>query len=73
MSPCTTMRAAVTSSAVLLASGILLLLTAEISGLLVPMAHLALFIVLAGAAVLGLAFLLALLPGSAHRLSNCQH
>ncbi|MBK1723409.1 hypothetical protein [Thiocystis violacea] len=73
MTSCSTMRVAVTLSATLLASGILLLLVAETSGLMIPMAHIALLMVLAGAAVLGFAFLFAVLPGGGHRLNNCQH
>lgn len=73
MFSCTTMRAALTLSALLLASGILLLLVAETTGLMVPMAHAALLMVLAGAAVLGVAFIIAVFPGSTHRLDNCQH
>lgn len=62
---CHTMRASVILSALLSASGGAALLFAEATGLVVPTAHLALFLLLAGAGTLAAAFVLAILPGPA--------
>jgi hypothetical protein len=67
------MRSAVILSASLLASGLLLLVLAELTGLAVPAGYLALYLVLGGAATLAAAFLIAIWPGNARRLSECEH
>ena len=73
MITCTTMRSAVILSFGLLASGILLLLVAETTGLAVPLAHASLTLALGAALTLAVAFLIALWPGSEARLRECQH
>lgn len=73
MISCTMLRSSVALSAVLLLSGMLLLLIAETTGLPVPTAHVALFAVLGGAATLGAVLILAILPGAGVRLDNCLH
>lgn len=73
MITCTTMRSAVILSFTLLASGILLFLVAEVGGLAVPAAHLALALALGAALTLAVAFLIAIWPGSEARLRECQH
>ena len=70
---CSSMRAAVFLSALLLGSGIVLGAIAVITGHAVPASHLSLFSVLGGAGVLSLVFLDALLPGAARRLDGCRH
>lgn len=73
MITCTTMRSAVTLSFGLLATGILMLLVAETTGLAVPIAHTALVLALGAALTLAVAFLIAIWPGSEARLRKCQH
>lgn len=70
---CTHLRQAITISALLLSSGFFLQALAEIFGMAVPAAHLALFFVLGAALILGATFVLVLLPGSARSLSKCVH
>lgn len=73
MISCTTMRAAVVLSATLFISGTLMLIFAETTGLMIPTAHTALLLVLGGASILVLAFIIAVFPGNAERLTNCLH
>ncbi|EXJ13372.1 hypothetical protein D779_3768 [Imhoffiella purpurea] len=54
-------------------SGLSLLPIAESFGIMVPVAHAALLMVLAGAAALAFAFLIAVLPGGGQRLGRCLH
>jgi hypothetical protein len=70
---CSSMRAGVILSALLLGSGILLGVIAVSTGEAIPASHLSLFLVLGGAVVLSLVFLDALLPGAARRLDGCRH
>jgi len=70
---CHLIRISVLVSALLSASGGAALLFAETTGLVVPTAHLAFFLLLAGAALLAATFVLAILPGQARRLSQCLH
>jgi len=70
---CTTMRSAVILSFGLLASGILVFLVAETTGVAVPTAHAALVLALGAALTLVVAFLIAIWPGSDARLRECQH
>lgn len=73
MLTCGAMRLAVSLSAALLASGVLLGLLVLGAVLPVALAPLSLWLVLGGAMVLAVTFLVALLPDVAHRLDNCQH
>ncbi len=73
MISCTIMRSAVVLSAALLAAGVLLLVVAETTSLVLGITHAALALVLAAALVLAYALVIALLPGSARRLAECQH
>lgn len=73
MITCTTMRSAVILSFGLLATGILMLLVAETTGLAVPIAHAALVLALGAALTLAVAFLIAIWPGNEARLRECQH
>jgi hypothetical protein len=73
MLTCKRMRGAVILSALLLLTGLTLETLAQLTGLAVPTSHLALFAVLAAAAILALTFFASLLPGSARRLNECQH
>ena len=73
MLTCKRMRSAVILSAFLLVTGLLLETLAQTIGLAVPTSHLALFLVLAAAAVFALTFLASLLPGTADRLRECRH
>lgn len=73
MTSCSLMRHAVVASALMLGSGVLLLLGAEVTGLVVPAAQLALLLVLGGACVLAVTFIAAALPGGSRWLSKCQH
>lgn len=74
MLTCSTLRGAVLISAMLLIAG---WVTGLVSGIgLVPTemaAYPSLFLMLGAAAVLGLTFLLALLPFNARRLATCEH
>ncbi|WP_295882526.1 hypothetical protein [uncultured Thiohalocapsa sp.] len=70
---CRSMRAAVIVSGLLLAAGLLLGLLAVSAPLTMPYTQTALMLVLAGAAVLSVAFIDALLPGADQRLDGCQH
>ena len=73
MLTCKRMRGAVILSALLLLLGLSLETVAQFTGLAIPTSHLALFAVLAAAAILALTFLASLLPGAAQRLNECQH
>ncbi|MBK1716928.1 hypothetical protein [Thiocystis violacea] len=73
MISCKTMRALVVLSASSLILGTLLLLVAETATPMALMAHAALLLVFGGALFLGLALVIAVLPGNARRLGNCQH
>jgi len=73
MLTCTRMRAGVLISALLFAGGFLLEAIAQITRLGVPTSYLALFLVLAAPTILGLTFLVSLLPGTAERLKECRH
>jgi hypothetical protein len=70
---CSTMRVAVILSAALLALGVGLGIIAAFTPLVIPSTQLALILVLAGAAVLSVVFVDALLPGAGRRLDGCQH
>jgi hypothetical protein len=67
------MRVAVILSAALLALGIALEVIAMSTTLTVASSYLALFSVLAGALVLAIVFVDALLPNASQRLDGCQH
>lgn len=67
------MRVAVILSALLLGLGFLLGLIAASSPLVAPTSQLALLLVLAGATVLTVVFLDALLPNATQRLDGCRH
>lgn len=73
MSICTTLRSAALASAFLFAAGLLLLLLAETTGILLPTAHAALLLVLGAVLTLAYAFVVALWPGSGSRLAECLH
>lgn len=73
MLTCKRMRASVLLSALLLLLGVVLEVLAETTLLGVSMNLLALLVVLAAVAVLGLTFLASLLPGTADRLKECVH
>ncbi|NEV63291.1 hypothetical protein [Thiorhodococcus minor] len=73
MNSCNLMRHAVITSALMLLSGVLLLLGAEMTALFVPTAQLALLLVLGGACLLAVTFVAAALPAGSRWLSNCQH
>ena len=73
MITCTTMRTTVLLSASLFLGGLLMLVLAEVTGVAVPTAHLALALTLGGALTLLLALGIALWPGNGARLSGCQH
>lgn len=73
MFTCHSMRAAVLLSAGLLLSGVLLGVLVFAVPLALPIAQLALLLVLAGALVLSVTFLVALIPSVAHQLDECQH
>jgi len=73
MFTCTTMRTAVSVSLGLLISGLLLQFFAEKAVFAVPLSHLAMFAVLAAAALLAIVFILALIPSIARRMDGCQH
>ncbi len=73
MFTCHSLRAAVALSATLLLSGVLLGLVVLAHLLPAPMAQLSLLLVLTAVLVLGVTFLVTLLPGVAHRLDGCQH
>lgn len=70
---CKRLRTAVLLSASLLVLGLLLELIAQLTALAIPATHLALLSVLSSVLVLALTFLASLLPGTARRLSKCQH
>lgn len=73
MLTCKRMRTAVVLSALLLIVGLALEAVAQGTMLAIPTSHLALLCVLAAVAVLAVTFLASLLPGTAKRLSECQH
>ena len=73
MLTCRSMRAGVLLSASLLGAGVLLGLIAVMTQLGAAAAQLALLLVLGGATVLATTFLVALIPGVARRLDECQH
>lgn len=73
MLTCKRMRTAVISSALLLFAGLVLEALAQFALSAVPTSHLALFLVLAAAALFAVTFLASLLPGTAERLRECQH
>jgi hypothetical protein len=70
---CSTMRSAVILSFTLLSGALVLLLSAELTGLAVPLAHGALLLALAAPLTLAAAFVIAILPGAEARLLGCQH
>lgn len=73
MLTCSSMRAAVILSAILLTAGLLLGVVAVATPLAVPTSQFALLLVLSGAAVLAATFLAALIPGVSRRLDECRH
>ncbi len=73
MTACHSLRTAVALSAALSLAGVLTLLFAEAGGAGMSLSYAALLLVLAGAGVLGFAFLLSLWPGNARRLSACRN
>jgi hypothetical protein len=73
MFSCSSMRAAVLLSALLLGLGVLFGVVTMSTALLAPTSQLALALVLAGAAVLAVVFVDALLPGADQRLDGCRH
>ena len=73
MNTCTTLRFAVLLSLGLLVGGFILLAIAEATGLAIPSAHAALVLALCAVAVLFSALIIAIWPGAAQRLSECQH
>jgi predicted branched-subunit amino acid permease len=70
---CSSMRAAVILSAALLTVGVLLGIVGMTTPFTVAVIQLSLLLVLGGAAVLILTFLVALMPGVARRLDECRH
>jgi hypothetical protein len=70
---CQSMRLAVVVSATLLLAGLSLGLVAVAAPLTMSYTHSALLLVLAGATVLSIAFMDALLPGANERLDGCRH
>jgi hypothetical protein len=70
---CSSMRAAVILSAALLTLGVLLGIVGMTTPFTVAVTQLSLLLVLGGAAVLILTFLVALMPGVARRLDECRH
>jgi hypothetical protein len=73
MLTCKRLRTLVIMSALLLGLGLVLGTVAETTPWPVPTGHLALFSVLGAATLLGVTFMVSLLPGSAKRLAECQH
>jgi len=73
MLTCKRLRTAVLLSALLLILGLVLEAIAGATPWIVSTTYLALFLVLAGVVVLAATFLASLLPGTAKRLSECQH
>ena len=73
MTACHSLRTAVVLSAALSLTGVLTLLFAEAGGAGMSLSYTALLLVIAGAGVLGLAFLITLWPGNARRLTACRH
>ena len=73
MTTCTTLRFAVLLSLGLLVGGFVLLGIIEATGFSAPTAHVALALALTAVAVLFVALLIAVWPGSNRRLSQCQH
>jgi hypothetical protein len=73
MFSCSSMRAAVLLSASLLGLGLMLGAVAMSTALIVPTSQLALALVLAGATVLAVVFVDAMLPGADQRLDGCRH
>jgi predicted branched-subunit amino acid permease len=70
---CSSMRAAVILSVALLTLGVLLGIVGKTTPFTVAVTQLSLLLVLGGAAVLILTFLVALMPGVARRLDECRH
>lgn len=70
---CRSMRVAVIVSGLLLAAGLLLGLFSVAAPLTMAYTQASLMLVLAGAAVLSVAFVDALMPGAEQRLDGCQH
>jgi len=70
---CSSMRAAVILSAALLTLGVLLGIVGMTTPFTVAVTQLSLLLVLGGAAVLILTFLVALMPGVARGLDECRH
>jgi len=70
---CSSMRAAVILSVALLTLGVLLGIVGMTTPFTVAVTQLSLLLVLGGAAVLILTFLVALMPGVARRLDECRH
>jgi len=70
---CSAMRVAVILSAILLGVGVVLGVVAISTPLAVPTSQLSLLLVLAGAAVLAVVFVDALLPNASQRLDGCRH
>ena len=73
MLTCTRLRNAVITSGLLLVAGVVLETLGQIPMLAVPCCYLALFSILAAAALLILTFLASLVPSEARRLKECQH
>jgi hypothetical protein len=70
---CNSMRATVIFSGSLLLAGLALGVLAMSTPLVAPISYASLILVLAASVVLGGLFLVALLPGVAQRLEECQH
>jgi hypothetical protein len=73
MLTCQGLRTGVLLSTFLLILGLVLGAIAETTPWVIPTTHLALFAVLAGAAVLAITFLASLIPGTARHFTKCQH
>ena len=71
---CSGLRVAVTGSLLMLIAallgGLLAMLLPKVA---VALSYIALFTILGGVAVLGITFLLSLLPGASRRLAECRH
>lgn len=70
---CRRMRSAVLGSAALLVAGLVLETVAQLTGMGVPMSHLALLLVLGAVLVLGFTLLWSLTPRAARTLRECVH
>lgn len=73
MLTCSSMRVAVILSAILLGTGVVLGVVAMSTPFAIPTSQLALLLVLAGALVLAVVFVDALLPNAGQRLDGCRH